>query len=192
MIPTDASKQTAVCKYGGLLASAPSFLMWMTRHKQAPTDQICMNFLRALRTATPKDTKIGMVGFCWGGKYALRAGLESNMIEKDGSKVPLVDAVVALHPSNLTLPADVEILVVPASVGWGEIDSEVNIKQMDEVKDAHAKAEQSGRQIPGTEHRVYTPGRHGFAVRGNPADPQERKCLEDSEKQVLEWFSRYL
>ena len=114
------------------------------------------------------------------------------MIQKDGSKVPLIDAVVALHPSNLSLPTDVEALVVPASIGWGEIDSEVNIKQKDEVKDAHAKATQSGRKMPEVEHKVYTPGRHGFAVRGNPDDPKERKCLEDSEKQVLEWFSRYL
>lgn len=114
------------------------------------------------------------------------------MIEKEGSKVPLVDAVVALHPSNLTLPADVEGIVVPASIGWGEVDSEVNIKLKDEVKDIHAKAKASGNMVPDIEHQVYTPGRHGFAVRGNPDDPQERKCLEDSEKQVLDWFSRHL
>ena len=114
------------------------------------------------------------------------------MVEKDGSKVPLVDAVVALHPSNLSLPQDVEALVVPASIGWGEIDSEVNIKLKDEVKDIHAKAGQSGRKMPDVHHQVYTPGRHGFAVRGNPDDPQEWKSLEESEKQVLEWFSRYL
>jgi hypothetical protein len=39
---------------------------------------------------------------------------------------------------------------------------------------------------------VYQPGRHGFAVRGNPDDPEERKCLEDAEAQVLAWFDRWL
>jgi dienelactone hydrolase len=151
-----------------------------------------MDFLGALRRATPSSQKIGIVGFCWGGKYALRAGLEGNMIEKEGKKVPLVDAVVALHPSHVAIPGDVESLVVPTSIGWGEIDSEVNIKQKGEVEELLAKAKQAGRQVPETEHKVYKPGRHGFAVRGNPDDPQERKCLEDSEKQVLDWMVRWL
>lgn len=192
LIPTDASKQSSLRKYTGLLASAPSFVMWMTRHKEAPTNDTCMDYLRALRAATPSNKKIGMVGFCWGGKYAFRAGLQSNMVEKDGAKVPLVDAVVALHPSNLSIPADIEALVVPTSVGWGEIDSEVNIKQKGEVESVHAKAKDAGRKLPDIEHQVYKPGRHGFAVRGNPDDPQEKKCLVDSEKQVLDWFERYL
>lgn len=133
-----------------------------------------------------------MVGFCWGGKYALRAGLESNMIEKEGKKVPLVDAIVALHPSNLALPGDAEHLVVPTSIGWGEADSEVNIKQKGEIEQLHAKEKQAGRSLPEVVHQVYKPGRHGFAVRGNPDDPQEKKCLEDSEKQVLDWMAKWL
>ena len=118
-----------------------------------------------------------MVGFCWGGKYALRAGLESNIVQKDGAKVPLVDAVVALHPSNLSIPADVDGLIVPTSVGWGEVDAEVNIKQKSEVEGVHTQAKRAGRKVPEIEHQVYKPGRHGFAVRGNPDDPQEKKCL---------------
>ena len=192
LIPTDAAHQSTLRKYGGLLASGPSFAMWMTRHKEAPTHKTCMDFLGALRQATPSSQKIGIVGFCWGGKYALRAGLEGNMIEKNGKKVPLVDAVVALHPSHVVIPADVESLVVPTSIGWGEHDSEVNIKQKGEVEELLAKAKKAGRQVPETEHKVYRPGRHGFSVRGNPDDPQERKCLEDSEKQVLDWMARWL
>jgi dienelactone hydrolase len=192
LIPVDAAKQSAVKKYGGFLAKAPSFLMWMTRHKEGPTDKVCMDFLRALRRATPKTQKIGMVGFCWGGKYAIRAGLESNMIEIEGEKVPLVDAVAALHPSHLSFPEDVETLVVPVSYGWGLEDTGVKIEQKGKVEDIHKKAKAAGRKVPEMEHRVYEPGRHGFAVRGNPDDPQERKCLEDSEKQVLDWLARWL
>jgi len=151
-----------------------------------------MDFLQALRRATPKNQKIGMVGFCWGGRYAIRAGLESNMIEKDGKKVPLVDAVVALHPSNLALPGDVETLVVPVSIGWGLKDEGVKFEQKGQVEEIHAKAKKAGRKVPEMEHRVYEPGRHGFAVRGNPDDPQEKKCLEDSMTQGLEWLRRWL
>ncbi|KIX03868.1 uncharacterized protein Z518_07421 [Rhinocladiella mackenziei CBS 650.93] len=192
LLPVDATKQSKLAKYSGILAGMPSFVMWMTRHKTGPTDQTCMNFLKALRRATPKDQKIGMVGFCWGGKYAIRAGLESNMIERDGTKVPLVDAVAALHPSNLAIPDDVESLVVPVTYGWGLNDEGVSFETKAKVEEVHAKASKAGRKIPEQLHKVYTPGRHGFAVRGNPDDPQERAALEDSEKQVLDWMKRWL
>lgn len=191
-IPVDAARQSTFAKYTGLLASAPTFLMWMRRHKVAPTNKVCMDFLQALRRTTPRSRKIGMVGFCWGGRYAIRAGLESNMIEIDSEKVPLVDAVVALHPSNLAFPDDMEALVVPVSYGWGLEDAGVHIEQKGKVEEIHAKAKAAGRQVPEMEHKVYKPGRHGFAVRGNPDDPLERACLEESESQALHWLGRWL
>jgi len=192
LIPVDAAHQSTIAKYTGILAGAPSFIMWSTRHTYAPTNKVFMDFLQELRRATPTSQKIGMVGFCWGGRYALRAGIESNMIEIDGGKVPLVDAVVALHPSNLVLPDDVESPVVPVSYGWGLEDTFVKIEQKGKVEEIHAKDKAAGKKLPEIEHKVYRPGRHGFAVRGNPDDPQERACLEDSVKQVLDWFSRWL
>ncbi|KAJ8103393.1 alpha/beta-hydrolase [Lipomyces tetrasporus] len=191
-IPIDATKQSALAKYTGLLASAPSLIMWMMRHKEAPTNKVCMDFLQALRRATPRSQKIGITGFCWGGRYAIRAGLESNMIEIDGEMVPLVDAAVALHPSNLAFPGDVENLVVPVSYGWGLEDVGVKIEQKGKVEKIHVKAKEAGRKLPEMEHKVYKPGRHGFAVRGNPDDPLERACLEDSVTQALHWFERWL
>jgi dienelactone hydrolase len=191
-IPVDASKQSTFAKYTGLLATAPSLIMWMTRHKQGPTNKVCMDFLEALRRGTPRNQKIGITGTCWGGKYAIRAGLKSHMIELDGEKVPLVDAVVAMHPSNLVLPDDVDPLVVPVSVGWGLEDEGTKIELKGKVEGIHEEAKKAGMKVPEMEHRIYKPGRHGFSVRGNPDDPQERACLEDSEKQALDWFQRWL
>jgi dienelactone hydrolase len=150
-----------------------------------------MEWLGKLRKAEP-GKKIGMVGFCWGGRYALRAGQEKSTVEVEGKKTPLVDAVVALHPSNLVFPGDVERMVVPTSCGWGEEDSFVKIESMEKVEAIQEGERKSGRVVPEVEHRVYKPGRHGFAVRGNPDDEQERKCLEDSVTQVLEWFAKWL
>ncbi|KAK5065375.1 hypothetical protein LTR84_001213 [Exophiala bonariae] len=191
-IPVDAGKQSTFAKYTGLLASAPSLVMWMTRHKQGPTNKICMDFLGELRRATPRNQKIGITGMCWGGKYAIRAALESNMIELDGKKVPLVDAVVALHPSNLVLEEDFTPVVVPITVGWGLQDEGVKIALKGQVEEIHERERKAGKQLPEIVHQVYKPGRHGFSVRGNPDDPQERACLEDSEKQALDWFQRWL
>jgi hypothetical protein len=64
-IPVDASKQSSLSKFTGLLATVPGLLLWMSRHKQEPTDKICMDFLGALRRDTPRTRKIGIVGFCW-------------------------------------------------------------------------------------------------------------------------------
>jgi dienelactone hydrolase len=146
-----------------------------------------MEFLGKLRRATPATRKIGIVGFCWGGRYAIRAGLEQNMIDLNGGKTALVDAVVALHPSNLELMGDVDGLVVPVSYGWGVDDIAVSFAQKAKIEGFHAQ-----KKTPEMEHRVYKPGRHGFAVRGNPDDPQERKCLEDAEKQAMEWMDKWL
>lgn len=192
LIPVDASKQSTFSKYTGLLASAPSFAMWMTRHTFAPTDKTCMDWLAALRRDTSRDVKIGMVGFCWGGRYALRATMESSMIEVEGEKISLIDAAVALHPSNLNLPDDVQRPVVPIAVGWGLEDTNTPIATKEKMESAHQANAADGFKLSVIEHVVYKPGRHGFAVRGNPDDPQERKCLEDSEKQVLNWFKQWL
>lgn len=191
LIPVDESTQSTFGKYTGLLASMPSLVMWMSRHKAGPTERDCNEFLGELRRAEPQR-KIGMVGMCWGGRYAIRAGLESNAIESGEGKKPLVDAVVALHPSNLVLPDDVRDVVVPVSIGWGVNDSVVSYKLKAQVEDIHGKRRESGESMPVVEHKTYTPGRHGFSVRGNPDDPQERRCLEDSVTQVLDWFRTYI
>lgn len=192
LIPVDATKQSSLGWYTGLLARAPSFVLWLTRHREAPTNKVCMDFLAALRRETPETRKIGIVGFCWGGKYAIRAAKESNVIDIEGRKVPVVDAAVALHPSNLTLPYDAEKLVAPVSYGWGLEDSGVKIETKDKVEEIHAGEVAAGKTVPEMEHKVYKPGRHGFAVRGNPDDPLEKACLEDSVTQVLDWFGRWL
>ncbi|KAF3919557.1 hypothetical protein ABW20_dc0102424 [Dactylellina cionopaga] len=191
-IPVDQAKQSSLSFYTGLLALAPSLVMWMTRHKAGPTTQICMDFLGALKRETPKTQKIGIVGFCWGGRYAFQAAQEKHMIKIGEESVPLVDAAVALHPSNLALPEDAEKLVVPFSCGWGQEDTNTKIELKGKVEQIVAKEKEAGRAVPEVVHQVYKPGRHGFAVRGNPENPQEKKCLEDSVTQVLDWFNKWL
>ncbi|EHL01458.1 putative protein AIM2 [Glarea lozoyensis 74030] len=193
LIPVDEKKLGTFAKYTGLLASAPSFAAWSMRHKAGPTDEIATTFLRELRKATPEGRKIGIVGMCWGGRYAIRSGLESKMIEIEGrGRVPLVDAVVALHPSNLVFPDDFDKLVVPVSFGWGVKDQLVSYETKGKVEDVLKKETAAGRKVPEMQHVSYEPGRHGFSVRGNPDDPAERKILEDTVTQVLDWFKKWL
>jgi dienelactone hydrolase len=191
LLPVDATAQSTFSKYTGLLASMPTFLMWRSRHKHADVDKTCMDFLASLRRATP-DKKIGMVGFCWGGRYAIRAGMSSNCISINGTTKPLIDAVVALHPSNLVLPDDITDLVVPVSYGWGVEDVGVSYATRGKIETYHEEKKKKGKKVPEMQHVKYEPGRHGFAVRGNPEDERERKCLEESERQALEWMGKWL
>ena len=130
-------------------------------------------------------------------------------------RIPLVDAVVALHPSNLDMPHDVNDPVVPTSIGWGQEDTNTSIseslplnllngdyssltaislelKYVTEWVHKKNQKDMKGGTFPEVVHQIYNPGRHGFAVRGNPDDPAERKCLEDSVSQVLDWFGKYI
>ncbi len=191
LIPVDTAKQSSLSKYTGLLSNMPSFLLWMSRHGKGPTEKVCVSFLQKLRRSSP-TLRIGMVGFCWGGKYAVRAGLQTQAIKVGDKKVTLIDAAVALHPSHLAVPDDVEELAVPTSFGWGVEDTVTSIKQKAKVEEVHAQRAKAGPAVPEIEHKTYTPGRHGFGVRGNPDDPQERACLEGTEAQALDWFKRWL
>lgn len=206
LIPVNAKTQSTIGKYTGLLANAPAFLAWSLRHSANETDELCMRFLGDVRRETAKgekNWKIGMVGYCWGGRYAIRAARQENMIDvevpsADGSvvgtkkKVPLVDAVVALHPSNLVLPEDANGIVTPVSAGWGEHDSMVSLKVKESFEAACKRDAKSGGASAEIENLLWSPGRHGFAVRGNPDDEEERKILEGTEKQTVDWFGKHL
>ena len=61
-----------------------------------------------------------------------------------------------------------------------------------QVEGIHTKKREEGESLPDIEYKTYTPGRHGFSVRGNSDDPKERKCLEESVTQVLDWFKKYI
>lgn len=192
LIPVDKDENGALSFYTGLLTSAPSVVGWLLRHRFEDTNKTCMDFLKKLREATPLEQKIGMAGFCWGGRFAIRAAKKEYDTTINDKQVPLINAAVALHPSNLVLPGDVEDLGVPVAFGWGEEDSNTKVELKDKVEAIHEKERVAGEKVPEMEHKVYKPGRHGFAVRGNPDDPAEKACLVDSEKQALTWFDRWL
>lgn len=106
--------------------------------------------------------------------------------------MPLVDAVVALYPSNMVLPGDVEAPVVPITYGWDLEDYAVNMEFKKKVEEIHAKAQKPETTLPEMEYKIYRPGRHCFAVRGKPDDPLKKACLERSAMQILNWFRRWL
>jgi dienelactone hydrolase len=87
---------------------------WQFRHRQSVTMPLLENFLITLRS-DHGIAKIQVVGYCFGGPYALLVG---------GNDPRLVDAVVSCHPSQ-TKKSQYEQVQVPTAIVCAEEDSQL-------------------------------------------------------------------
>ena len=154
---------------------------WLVRHREGVSEPIISGFINTVRSI-PGTQKVGAIGFCWGGRYAI---LQAHG-KKEGS-VGGVDAAVACHPSLVAIPGDFEPVTMPLSLAVGSKDSlldEKSVKQIKEVLDAKT-------DVPAEVH-VYEDQVHGFALRNDWSSDQDKKAMDDAEKQGIAWFKRYL
>jgi dienelactone hydrolase len=156
------------------------FIPWAWRHRHAVTAPIIKTFLQIVRTENP-DAKIGVAGFCWGGRYSLLLGQRDT---EHLHEQPLVDAVFAGHPSFVSVPKDVMVPICPSSIAAAGKDS-VFTRKMAEQTDK--LWEMSSREVK-TEVVIYEGAEHGFCVRGNMNNPKEKEDMEKATLQVCFCF----
>jgi dienelactone hydrolase len=158
---------------------------WLVRHREAVSKPIIDGFIREVRLI-PGTDKMGVIGFCWGGRYAILAACE-----KDPGLV--VDAAVACHPSLVSIPADFEGVRAPLSLALGDKDSLLGEKEVGQIKELMEKKKtgEQGEKVEG-EVRIYEDQVHGFALRGDWSSEKDKKAMDDAEKQGIEWFKKYL
>ncbi|KAK1445325.1 dienelactone hydrolase [Colletotrichum cuscutae] len=130
------------------------------------------NYLRA----------IGVAGFCWGGKFTV---LLSQLAAGPFGGERLIDCGFTAHPSFLTLPGDLEKVVLPLSVANGDDDMMMPRARMVEAKSVLGK---KGEDFEIVE---YVGATHGFAVRGNPNDQRQAEFGMRAEDQAVGWFRRW-
>ncbi|KAH6651269.1 hypothetical protein F5144DRAFT_617875 [Chaetomium tenue] len=155
----------------------------------------------------PAPNKIGIAGLCWGGLHAVllthdtprnRTG-DSN---GDGASQPLIDCAFTAHPSLLSFPGHIEGVVRPLSVANGDDDRYMGKEKMGvlvrvlegkNMVDAGGEVGGGGDGGLGPRYEavVYPGAKHGFAVRGDKADPMQRERGEQSEDQAVMWFQRW-
>ena len=134
----------------------------------------------------PGTNKVGAVGFCSGGRYAI---LRAHGQDKDtkGSDVGGVDAAYACHPSLVAIPGDFDPVSKPLSLAMGTKDSLLDNKSVGQIQDLMAKK----MNVP-HETRIYEDQVHGFALRNDWSSDKDKKATDDSAQQGIEWFTKYL
>lgn len=176
---TMTEKATATAKTGATLGP------WLLKHREAVARPLIEGFIDKVRYI-PGTNKVGVIGFCWGGRYAILAGKKPF----SGMEGKGVDAVYACHPSLVAIPADFEELTVPTAFALGDADSLLGNKEVDQIKSLmEEKKSKEGLQ---SEVTIYQDQVHGFALRGDWESEKDKKAMDDSEKQGIEWFKKYL
>ncbi|KAJ3317910.1 hypothetical protein HDV06_001068 [Boothiomyces sp. JEL0866] len=102
------------------------------------------------------NTKVGVQGFCWGGKVSVYIAHEE-----------LADACVACHAGILSVPKDIEKIKTPTFFINAEIDTLLSVDQAKQIENIMNGKQGGAKLYPGV--------KHGFAVRGDENDEHVRK-----------------
>jgi dienelactone hydrolase len=130
-----------------------------------------------------KSTKVGAVGFCWGGYHVTK--LAAGELAADGT--PIIDAAFTAHPSELKLPDDIQHVTIPYSVSIGDVDFAMPMKDVERMEQILGAASNVDSEV------VVIPGaKHGFAVRANPEDKAAMSMADQAFEQATNWFKKHL
>ncbi|KAL2814263.1 Alpha/Beta hydrolase protein [Aspergillus granulosus] len=157
---------------------------FIARNYPGKSYPIVESFFTSLRQSCGPKAPIGAAGFCWGGKHTvLLAHGASTTI--NGLDVPLINAGFTGHPSLLSIPADIEKIVVPVSFALGDLDHILKGKSIAIVKRVVEAKEDGAGEV-----RVYVGAGHGFCVRADTTNKDSSRQAEEAEEQAVGFFQR--
>ncbi|RAL58671.1 hypothetical protein DID88_002977 [Monilinia fructigena] len=120
-------------------------------------------------------TKIGAVGYCFGGKYVARYLAEGKGI----------DVGYVAHPSFIE-EDELRAIKGPFSIAAAETDHIF-------PTDKRHKSEEILKEIKAAyQINLYSGTEHGFSVRCDLSKPEERFSKEQAFLQAIAWFDHYL
>lgn len=143
-------EQGAIDKTKGTVDVMATLGPWLAKHREGVSEPLISEFVNTVRQI-PGTNKVGAIGFCWGGRYAI---LQTQVPRPEGD-VGGVDAAYACHPSLLSIPADFDTVGKPLSIAIGTKDSLMDQASNEKVKDVLDK-----KEVP-TEVRYYEDQIHG-------------------------------
>ncbi|KAL2156638.1 hypothetical protein VTH82DRAFT_1383 [Thermothelomyces myriococcoides] len=118
--------------------------------------------------------KIAATGYCFGGRYAFRV-----LAEGKG-----VDAAFAAHPSLLE-DGEISAITNPVSVAAAEVDTTMSPERRSQIE---ALLVETGQPY---QVNLYSGTSHGFGVRANVSDPQQKYGKETAFWQAVRWFEAW-
>ncbi|KAI9170716.1 Hydrolase tropI [Paramyrothecium foliicola] len=146
---------------------------FLNNHRPEITDPKIATTIEYIRTKL-RIKKIAVTGYCFGGRYAFRF-----LAEGKGA-----DAGFAAHPSLLQ---DAEVLAIkgPASVAAAEVDDLLPAAARHNLEELLATTDQPYSLA------LYSGTNHGFGVRANVSDPQQKFGKEEAFFQAVRWFDSW-
>lgn len=176
LVPTKQQQEqkTLVEKATDTATAGATLGPWLVKHREAVVLPLMQKFLNHLRS-NPAHKKIGAVGFCWGGRYAI-------LFTHEGAD-PYVDAAVALHPSFLSIPEEIEKIEKPVCIQVGDSDDILKTADVEKIREIF-------KRKPQCELEMYPDQVHGFSVRGDLSVEKDKRAKEKAAERV--YFSNCL
>ncbi|KAJ3184744.1 hypothetical protein HK101_009830 [Irineochytrium annulatum] len=165
-----------ISQFGKQVAIAPGFVGWMLRHPDAATLPSINAVLDDIKTAR-SASKIGVIGYCFGGRYCVLNGAATET---------RVDAFAGCHPSNMTIPKDIEAIGKPGLFCLAEKDWLLSEKDVGRIR----KIVEAGNKD--VTFKTYAGTHHGFASRGREEDEAVRKARDQCIADVIDFFKSKL
>jgi len=170
-------KLTVVEKAKNTATVASTLGPWAIKHREAVSRPIIEKFFKETK-ATSGVGKVGAIGFCWGGRYAILS------VHSEGG---FADAAVSCHPAMLGIPADIDPVAKPLSLAVGDEDSLLDKKSVGQIVDILAKKTEIPHEV-----RIYEDQVHGFSLRGDWSSEKDQKSMDETTKQGIDWLTKYL
>ena len=166
------------------------FAPYLYRNRPGVAMPRIVAFLTSLRASS--DDRIGVAGFCWGGKFAVLLCDPATYSTEDGKS--LVDCAFVAHPSNLSLPTDIEKVTLPLRICQGSEDWVLGMDGVKQIEDIFADKEKQLDQSQRDKFviTVVEGALHGFAVRGNLGIEEEVQHGMVAEDEAVKWYQKWL
>jgi len=146
---------------------------FVLRNSQASQNTKISGLVAHLRAAQP-DAKLGFVGFCWGGRYAITLN-------------GLFDATVSAHPSLVKYPVELENVSKPISFALAATDHGYGAER---GRDTEKRLKERG--LTEVEVVIYEGVQHGWTIRGDLRDEKKKEARDRARDQAIQWFERFL
>jgi len=165
----------AVDLYGGQVGTTPDEAKAIMASVREPEAVENLKVARVWLSDVGKASRVGVMGWCFGGGWALQAGLTQG---------DAIDAVVMYYGRVLTKAEEVEPLAAPLLGLFGAEDQGIPV---DQVKEFEAALKAAGEHAS---IHVYEGAGHAFA---NPSGPRyQEEAAKDAWQKTIQFLDRHL